>query len=58
LRHHDADLFNGSLELIKVDAAFVLDVEVLELTVQEGGLVDITGVLLVYLISELLVESA
>jgi hypothetical protein len=45
------------LELLNVDAALVHDVEVPELLVQELVLVDVLGVLLLDLVSELLVKS-
>jgi hypothetical protein len=55
--HNNSDLLDGSLELIKIHAASVLDIEIFELLVQEGDLVNILRVLLLNLFSKLLVKS-
>jgi len=48
--HDDTNLFYRSLELVQIDAALVLHVEVLELLVEEGGLVNVLRVLLLNLL--------
>lgn len=56
LFHYDAGLLHGPEELIEVDFARILNVEVLEHLLQELHLVHVGCVLLRYLCSELSLE--
>lgn len=58
MAHDHSYLFDCALELFEVDTAFVHDIEVLELFVDELGFIDVLEVLLLDLVLELLVKSA
>ena len=55
--HYYANLLDSPLELIKVDLSSVLDIKVLELLVEELGLINVVGVLLVDLVTKLHIKS-
>jgi len=55
--HDNTDLLNCSQELIKINASFIWNIEILELLVQEGSFVDVLRVLLLNFLFKLLVKS-